>query len=326
MDAKENALRIMRFDHPERVVEIPPLFLIRYQGAYIEDTDDELDVTLVGAKWVDPWGVGWHKVHEGVVGYPITHPIFAREDLKHYRWIDPDDERICGKIYEMADAFAASDQFLTGSHHHTLWERAYMLVGMENMMLYFYTEPEFVREVFHRIMDIQLRVAEHYIDVGVEVVRLTDDLGMQDSALLGPRIVNEFLRPEYERLFRFYKERDIMISFHSCGNLDSFVSMLIDLGVDILDPVQVTANDLDRVRTLTKGKTALRGGVSSATVMDGPIERIAAEVQERLWQLGREGGYFCYPDQTMPFPQAHLDAFHEAVEKYGHYPLNPPRK
>ena len=115
-----------------------------------------------------------------------------------------------------------------------------------------------------------------------------------------------------------------MISFHSCGNLDSFLDMLIDLGVDILDPVQVTANDLDRVRTLTKGKVTLRGGVSSATVMDGPIERITAEVQERLWQLGREGGYFCYPDQTMPFPPAHLDAFHEAVEMHGYYPLSPP--
>jgi uroporphyrinogen decarboxylase len=104
--------------------------------------------------------------------------------------------------------------------------------------------------------------------------------------------------------------------------LDTFM----ELGVDILNPVQATANNLDRVRALSQGKMALEGGVSSATVMKGPIERIVAEVRQRLWQLGREGGYFCRYDQGMPYPEAHVKALFEAVEKYGVYPIQPPRE
>jgi uroporphyrinogen decarboxylase len=142
--------------------------------------------------------------------------------------------------------------------------------------------------------------------------------------LLGPRIVEDFLVPEYARLLHFYKERGVLIKFHSCGNIASVLDPLMSLGVDVLDPVQATANDLEAVRAATHGRMALHGAVSSATIMDGPSERIVEEVRERLWQLGRDGGYFCAPDQGLPYPQAHLDALRGAVATYGRYPVQPP--
>ena len=66
---------------------------------------------------------------------------------------------------------------------------------------------------------------------------------------------------------------------------------------------------------------ALAGGVSTTVIMDGPVERIVLETRRAMWQLGREGGYFCRPDQSMPFPPAHLRAHQQAVEDYGRYPL-----
>ena len=69
---------------------------------------------------------------------------------------------------------------------------------------------------------------------------------------------------------------------------------------------------------------ALQGGVSTKTIMEGPPEKIVAEVRQRLWQLGRDGGYFCAPDQGMPFPPAHIDAFSQALDQYGRYPLPAP--
>jgi uroporphyrinogen decarboxylase len=198
-----------------------------------------------------------------------------------------------------------------------------MLVGMENLMIYFYTEPGFVREVMRHIMDFQLGIAAHYLKLGIEFAYLGDDLGTQQGALLGPKIVNEFLVPEYTRLFQLYKERGVLIWFHSCGNVASVVETFMRLGVDVLNPVQATANDLDQLRTVTQGRMALHGGISSALIMDGPVDRIVAEVWQHMWQLGRDGGYFCAPDQGMPFPQAHLDAVHDAVERYGRYPLLP---
>ncbi len=323
MNDKENALRIIRFDNPERVMPRPPFYELLWHGCNHEGFDGGSEEDPVGSKWVDVWGTGWHKRQERMIGHPVSYPLAEPKNLRDFEWLDPNDERICGKIYEMAEAFPGGDLFLAGSHRDTLWEKAYMLVGMENMMVYFFTEPEFVREVLHRIMDFHLGIAQHYARLGVELVRLSDDLGMQNGPLLGPRIVREFLVPEYQRLFEFYKSRGVLMYFHSCGCIESLIKTFLDLGVNILNPVQATANDLDKVRALTQGTMALEGGVSSATVMEGPIERIVTEARKAMWQLGRNGGYFCRYDQGMPYPEAHVEALFEAVEEYGVYPLEP---
>lgn len=322
MNVKENALRIIRFDRPERVVDAPPTHEIRYFGVNHEGFDGGGDCNPVGTRWLDIWGTGWRKEMDGVMGFPRLNPLAEVTALGNYRWPDPDDERICRQIYEMASEPHGADRFVAGSHRDTLWEKAYLLVGMENLMVYFHTEPGFAREVLHRIMDFQLDIARHYLQLGVELVFLSDDLGTQQGPLLSPWIVDEFLLPEYERLFRLYRERKVLIEFHSCGKIEWMLERWMALGVDILDPLQATANDLDRVRAATQGRMALRGGVSSATIMEGPPERIRAEVRERIRQLGREGGYFCDPDQGLPYPQQHLDALHEAIDRFGRYPLD----
>ncbi len=322
MNAKENTLRIIRFDHPERVVGGVPGYSLKYQGCDHEEITGDLgDDHPAGATWADIWGVVWHKELEGVMGFPKQNPLADVSALRSYRWPSPDDERICGKIYSLARDFPGGDVFLRGSHRDTLWEKSYMLVGMENMMMYFHTEPAFAREVLHRIMDFQLGIAEHYSKLGVEVVGLGDDLGTQLGPLLSPKITDEFLVPEYERLFTFYRQRGVLIEFHSCGRVDWMLERFMRLGVNVLNPLQATANDLARVRSITQGRMALAGAVNSATVMDGPVEGIESEVRQRIGLLGQAGGYFCRADQSLPFPQVHVDALDEAIERYGLYPL-----
>jgi len=237
--------------------------------------------------------------------------------LKTYRWPDADDERICGQIYRMAESFPGGDLFLAGSNRDTLWEKSYMLAGMENMMVHFFDEPNFVREVLHHIMDFQLGIAAHYLKLGVKIAFFSDDLGTQQGPLISPRLVREFFLPEYRRLFSLYKQHNVLIEFHSCGHIQPFLEMFMELGVDILNPLQATANDLDKVRSVTRGRMALHGGVSSAVVMGGPPELIDADVRRRIGQLGRQGGYFCDVDQDLPFPEAHRQALYRAIEKYG---------
>ena len=321
MDQKENFLRILRFDQPERIISRMPIHSLRYYGMNHEGFNGGGDDSPVGTRWTDIWGTGWHKIHAGVMGMPEVCPLARVENLPAYTWPDPDDVRLTGQIDALARAFPGGDLLLAASHRDTLWEKAYMLVGMENMMMYFLSEPDFAREVLRRIMDFQLGIAWHYLDLGVEMVFLGDDLGTQQGPLLGPRIVRAFLEPEYRRLFDLYRRQGVLIGFHSCGNVASVVEMFMHLGVDLLDPIQASANDLDSLRRSTHGRMALRGGVNSATVMEGPPERITAEVRQRLRQLGEQGGYVCYPDQSLPYPDAHLQAFHEAVECYGRYPL-----
>jgi uroporphyrinogen decarboxylase len=170
------------------------------------------------------------------------------------------------------------------------------------------------------MIDFQLGIARHYLAAGIEMVRMGDDLGTQKNLILSPRVIQEFLLPEYRRLFSFYHDQGILINFHSCGHILPMVETFIDLGVNILNPIQATANDLTELRRVTQGRLALQGGVRSGILVDGPPEAIRAEVALRIQQLGQAGGYFCAPDQGMNWPEAHYQAYLEAVEEFGLIP------
>jgi uroporphyrinogen decarboxylase len=195
---------------------------------------------------------------------------------------------------------------------------------MDHLMMAFTDAPDAVRQLLHRVMDFQMGMAGHYLAVGIDWASLGDDLGSQRGLLFSRAILDEFFVPEYRRLAMLYRQRGVRINFHSCGHIEPIIDVFIDLGVSVLNPVQATANNLDTIRRLSQGRMALQGGVSTHTIMLGPPEKIRAEVRQRLWQLGRDGGYFCAPDQGMPFPPAHKAAFDEALAEYGTYPLRPP--
>ncbi|MBD3185171.1 methyltransferase domain-containing protein [Candidatus Poribacteria bacterium] len=325
MNEKENSIRIIRFNNPERVTGGYPGHGIGYRGCNHAGYTEGGDHLSVGSSWYDIWNTKWHKSHEGVMSFPVKFPLADLPTaLKSYQWPDPDDERICKQIYQQAEGWNPETAFLVGSHRDTLWEKSYMLVGMEDLMCFFQTEPEAVRELLHRIMDFQLGIAKHYLNAGVEVVGMSDDLGTQHGLLLSPKIIREFFIPEYKRLFKLYKQNDVMVNFHSCGHIIPVLDVFMELGVDILNPVQATANDLDEVRRITQGHMALQGAVSSAVIMKGPKEAIRQEVAKRIWQLGRNGGYFCAPDQGMPWPEDHIRYYREAVQEYGEYPVKQP--
>jgi len=151
MTQKENALRIIKFDHPEKVVRDIPCWNVSYHGVNHQSFDESTNDghwRPVGVKWFDIWGTGWVKDQPDVMGFPKENPLAIPEALANYTWPDPDDPRICEKIYKDATAFQQSglkeELFLYGSHRDTLWEKSYMLVGMENMMYYFYDSTIFM--------------------------------------------------------------------------------------------------------------------------------------------------------------------------------------
>lgn len=321
MTERENALRTIRFDNPEYIMEGMPEYTLAYTGCNHESYDGGGDDRPVGTRWTDIWGTGWRKEQADVMGFPSEFPLADVASLKDYVWPDPADGRIVDEIYRRRAQYEPGDRFLSGSHRDTLWEKSYMLVGMENMMAYLYTEPGYAREILHRIMDFQLGIARHYLDLGVEMVNMGDDLGTQNSLLIGKETLRDFFVPEYKRLFELYKARNVIINFHSCGHIEPLLDLLLELGVDILNPIQATANDLQQVRRMTDRKMTIQGGVSTSLILHGPVEAIDTAVKEAILLLGQNGGYFCAPDQEMPFAEAHLAAFHEAVKRYGTYPL-----
>ena len=322
---RENTLRIIRFDKPEYVMMGMPQYFLGYKGSNHEGYEgsggEHGHACAVGTKWFDIWGTGWVKERGDVMGFPKYSPLADMKNFKNYVFPDPNDERICAQIYENKKNYDGGDCFLAGSHRDTLWEKAYMIAGMENMMMFLYDEPEYAREILCKIMDFQLGIANHYLSLGVEAVHMSDDLGTQKSLLIGVDLLYEFFVPEYKRLFELYKKHGVIIDFHSCGHIEPVLDMFIELGVDILNPIQATANDLSVVRKKTENRMALNGGVSTEVIMNGPVEDIESAVKNAIYMLGQNGGYFCAPDQSMPFPEENINAFYSALEKYGKYPV-----
>ncbi len=325
MTERENVLEIIRFGKPAKVMAGIPMHAVDYFGCHHDGFDGGGHHLPMGSKWSDIWGTVWHREHEGVMGFPRGNPLANLvDDMKTYSWPDPDDERLCHVIDEKAGTWDKETMFLSGANRDTLWERTYMLCGMEEAMCLFHTEPNAMRELLHHIMDFQLGMARHYVKAGVEFANLGDDLGTQNALLLSPEIIAGFLVPEYRRLFQFYQAHGVLINFHSCGHILPIIDIFADLGVDVLNPIQTTANDVDELRRVTQGRMALMGGVNSAVIASGPIDAIRRETRTRLWQLGRNGGYFCRQDQRMPWPVEHYQAYQQTLEQFGNYPLQPP--
>ncbi len=323
MNRKELALETIRCRNHQKILTEIPTYTLSYLGADHDGYEGHVDELHrpVGSRWTDIWGTEWHKEYPDLMGLPSYCPISEPEKLAEYHWPDPDDERIIGAIYRGKEEFDRLEDrenyILCGSHRDTLWEKSYMLVGMEAMMEYFYTEPEFAEEILDRIMEFQLGIARHYLAVGVEMVDMSDDLGSQTSLLMSPAMIQEFLVPRYRKLFEVYKKAGVLVHFHSCGHVLPLFDTFVDLGVDVLNPIQVSANNREEVAASAKGRLSLHGGVSSSVLMTGTPEEIDAEVREAIRVFGKDGGYFCSPDQYMPYPPENLEIMRASIERWG---------
>lgn len=316
MTNRERTLKTLKYEKTDFIPSGLPLHGISYFGCDHQGLDGN-EWGGANTKWTDMFGVYWEKQFADIMGMPLGHPLAETGALKTYKFPNADDPKIIDKLYNEADLYVKGcDAFLCGSHRDTLWEKAYMLVGMENFMCYMHEEPEYAREVLHRITDFQLSVAKHYLNAGVEFVSMSDDLGMQNTLLIDKAMIYEFFVPEYKRLFDLYKSHNVKINFHSCGKINDLIPMFIELGVDVLNPVQATANDFELLKKLCYKKIALYGGVSSSVIAGGTREEIFARVKSAIDVLGEKGGYFCAIDQGMPFPPENLDYFNEAYNLY----------
>jgi len=327
ISAKENFLRAVKFSEPEYVPNsfTAPTARVSYYGANPEDIAPGTEPVKEGRRtvWRDIWGTGWERVEgaEGVMPLYKTYPLAELKDWEDYVWPDPRSEMVIGRIAKNAEKVDRERFLLVGSHRSTIIERCWKLVGMANMIKMIYSDSNRAKWLFSELIDFGLKIAEEYVRVGIDMAALGDDWGWQRGPLMPPEIFVKYVKPQYKRLIDFYKEHGILIHFHSCGCIQDIIDHFVDLKIDVLNPIQATANNLDLIRDKTQGKMALEGGVSSGTLMHKEPEEIVKEVRQRLRQLGEKGGYIIGPDQGLPFPTRNVVALIKTTEIYGKYPL-----
>jgi uroporphyrinogen decarboxylase len=224
---------------------------------------------------------------------------------------------------EMKAGLAAVDRgerLVSGSLTYLLFERAWAIMGMEGFLTGLLTHPGEARAFCHGIAHYARGVFDRYLELGVDAVGFSEDLGTQRALMISPEMFREFILPEYEYCFENVLKAGKMVNFHSCGCVDAVAHDLAAIGVTILNPVQARANDLQGIKARTHGKMALQGAIDTAVLATGTPQDVQNEVLRVMEILKPGGGYICGPDQGIPgIPAENMAALWETAAYAGKY-------
>ena len=266
---------------------------IGWVTSYYQDTADYTDewgVKWVCAEYETPFGPGiYTNLKEG--------PLQADEALASYQ--PPDPHR--GELYENLKRLIAEEKdqyYIMGRCHTTIFETAWALRGMEQFMCDLALDPERAR----RIIDIPYHyhkvVIEKMVNLGVDMVWLGDDMGAQDNMLISPATWREYFKPLLAELIGFIKELNpqVHVGYHTDGDNRPIIPDLIDIGLDVLNPIQAESMDPAAIKEEFGDRLCFHGAidVQSTLPFAGP-EGVAKEYLERFETIGKNGGWICSP-------------------------------
>ena len=285
--------------------------------------------------FVDRWGSKLHMPKDGGlyfdwVEFPIRAPTM--EALDHYTWPRPDPDAYLVQLREQARSlFETTDFALVGSAiiGGGIFEQPARTMGLQNFLEALVTEPKFADRLMERITDLYIESCDRYLDqVGryLHVFTFWDDLCGQTGWLIRPDLYRTMIKPKQRRLVEAIKRKtEAKLFYHSCGASRELIPDLIDLGFDILNPVQVSARGMD-TRTLKAeyGKDIVfwGGGVDTQNVLPfGTPEQVAEEVRRRIDDLAPGGGFvFAAVHNLQAFvPPENIVAAFDTARSYGSY-------
>ncbi len=285
----------------------------------------------------DSWGSGQKEIVPGD-WYPGIHPIpDARtvEDLDAYQgWPDMSDPSRIAHVRETARCLAEDDQFAILATPWLLFpfERAYAMQGMEAFLLNMAIAPDFARALLEKIAVYCKQLMGGFLEElgdNVDIIKIGDDLGTQNSLMISPQMYRDILKPVHADFISFIKSRtSAKVFFHSCGDVVPLIGDFIDIGVDILNPIQTSSGKMSDLATLKKqfGKNMVFcGGIDSHRILPfGSVEEVRQEVRRVIQLLGPGGGCMIGPVHTVmnDVPPENVLAMVDAVAEFGHYPIN----
>jgi len=265
--------------------------------------------------WRDEFGVVWNRTVDPDIGNP-DGAVLSDGDLDRLRFPDPHDPKRYEGIARLCEEFP--DDFLVGSIGFSLFERAWTLRGMEQLLVDMVTDPAFVEALFEKITDWNLAVIDHLCEHPIDAVHTGDDWGQQHGLIMGPDCWRKFVKPCVKRMYECSKSHGKFVSIHSCGDITQVLGDLVELGLDIFNPFQPEVMDVEAVKREFGKHLTFYGGVSTQkTLPYGTPEDVRAEVRRRIETIGKRGGYICSPAHGIPgdVPVENMVALIETLQK-----------
>jgi uroporphyrinogen decarboxylase len=211
-----------------------------------------------------------------------------------------------------------------------VWERAWFLCAFERMLESLVVDPEFVHAVLRHLTDLCLTTLGRFLELAgpyIQVIKMGDDLGTQGGPLMSPKAYRSVVKPYHRELFGFvHQHTAARLYLHMCGSVYRLLPDLVNAGVEILNPVQVSAADMDtrRLKTEFGDRLSFWGAIDTQHVLPhGTPADVEREVERRIADLGPGGGYVLASVHNVQadVPVENLLAMYRYARRIGRYPL-----
>ena len=269
--------------------------------------------------WRDGFGVVWDRSVDKDIGV-VKEYLLPEPTLAGYSFPNP----LAPRSFEGIQKAIASGQdgFRVFSIGFSLYERAWTLRGMENLMLDFYEHPAFVHELLGATADHHIAQIRKAMEYDIDAVYFGDDWGSQHGLQMGPHCWREFIKPQLKRMYSEVREAGRMVTIHSCGKVHELFDDLIEIGVNGFNPFQPEVMDVEALMRKYRGRLTFIGGLSTQqTLPRGTVEDVRRETR-KLLEMGRAGSYVFGPAHAVEgdVPVENMLAFIEEVQKQPGYP------
>ena len=233
--------------------------------------------------------------YEENASYPLES-YDTVEALKSYRWPQPD-------WFDFSPLPSVIDQINRDQPLHvrfrigSVFEVAWQLRGMQKFLMEMAVEPDIPRYIMERLTDLYVENTRRVLEIAadkLDMVYFYDDVASQNALLVSKGMWREFIRPCHARIVEAAKAYGIKVMYHSDGALRPLIPELIDLGIDVLNPIQADAKGMEPegLKADFGDRLCFHGGIDIIrTLPRGTTDDVAHEVRERVRVLGRGGGY-----------------------------------
>lgn len=243
-------------------------------------------------RYRDIFGVVWDRSTDKDIG-TVESPLLAAPNLDGFTPPDPSANCFFADIPEKIDRHG--DLFRVFSIGFSLYERAWTLRGMENLLIDFIDHPAFVHRLLHGIADFNIALVKRAVAYDIDAVYFGDDWGQQHGLQMGPALWREFIHPQLKRMYAAVRDAGKYVFIHSCGDVDELFDDLVGIGVNCFNPFQPEVMDVSALLHQYRGHLTFHGGLSTQrTLPYGTPDEVRSETR-KLISLGRDGNYILSP-------------------------------
>lgn len=244
----------------------------------------------------DVFKVIWDRSVDKDIG-DVKGCLLSEPTLKDYTFPDPHDPRFYDNIESEIEK--KPDLFRCFQIGFSLYERAWTLRGIENLLMDFYINPGFVHELLDAICDYNLAQVDKALEYDIDAVYFGDDWGQQVGLIMGYDLWREFIYPRLKRMYGRVREAGKFVMIHSCGDVDELFDDLISIGLNCFNPFQPEVMDVYDILARYRGRLAFHGGLSmQKTLPFGTRDEVVAE-SKKILEAGKDGGYIFSPSHSV---------------------------